>query len=100
MAAATATRTNWLTTTIPITAMACIAISPFHLATPQNTLLIDEVVTTISTLYFAVRADALCSRRWQDRPGLCNIIAQRFSYWIIAEDPLAMVTGESPVCHF
>jgi hypothetical protein len=99
MAAATATRTNGLTTTIPIIAIRCIAIPPFHLAACQSTLLIDKFVPTIGALNLAVRADALDTLRRQCRLRLGNEIRQSLAYFGIREDPLAVLADEGPGGH-
>jgi hypothetical protein len=76
MAAATAARANRLTTIIPIVAIRCIAIPPFHLAACQSALLIDKFAPTIGALNLAVRADALDTLRRQCRLSLGNEIRQ------------------------
>jgi hypothetical protein len=99
MDAAAATRTNRITTTIPIIAVRCIAIPPFHLAASQSTLLIDKFVPTIGALNLAVRADALDTLRRQCRLRLSNEIRQSFPDLGIGEDPLAVVADEGPGGH-
>jgi hypothetical protein len=97
MAAATATKTTRLTTTI--IDITCRAILPFHLAAYQSTLLIDKFVATIGALDLTARADAFCAFRRQVGLGFRNIIGQSLAHWVIGENPLAMVTGESPTGH-
>jgi hypothetical protein len=94
-----ATRTNRLTTTIPIIAIRCIAIPPFHRAACQSTLLIDKFVPTIGALHLAVRADALDTLRRQCRLRLGNEIRQSLPDLGIGEDPLAVLADEGPSGH-
>jgi hypothetical protein len=82
MAATTTTRTNRLTTTIPIIAITCtsIAILPFHPAACQSTLLIDKFVAMIGALDLTARADAICAFRRQVRLGFRHIISQSLAH--------------------
>jgi hypothetical protein len=61
--------------------------------------LIDKLVATISIPGLIVRADALNTFRRQFRLLLGNEIRQSLAYFGIREDPLAVLTGESPTCH-
>jgi hypothetical protein len=61
--------------------------------------LIYELVPTIRTLYFAVRADALKTFRRQFRLLLGNKIREGLAYFGIREDPLAVLAGEGPDGH-
>jgi hypothetical protein len=61
--------------------------------------LIDKLVATISVPGLTVRADALNTFRRQFRLLLGNEIRQSLAYFGICEDPLAVLTGESPTCH-
>ena len=98
MAAAAATRTNRLTTTIPIIAIRCIAIPPSPSSVPKHSL-IDKFVPTIGALNLAVRADALDTLRRQCRLGLSNEIRQSLPDLGIGEDPLAVLADEGPSGH-
>jgi hypothetical protein len=61
--------------------------------------LIDKFVAIISALDLAVRADALHTFRRQFGLLLGNEICQSLAYLGIREDPLAVLTSESPTCH-
>jgi hypothetical protein len=73
--------------------------SEYELAASQSTLLIDELVTTISVPGLTVRADALNAVWRQFGLLLSEEIRQSLAYFGIREDPLAALTGESPTCH-
>jgi hypothetical protein len=99
MAAATAARANRLTTTIPIVAIRCIAIPPFHLAACQSALLIDKFAPTIGALNLAMRADAPTPSGVS--VGLASAMkSARVSPDLgIGEDPLAVLADEGPSGH-
>ena len=61
--------------------------------------MIDKLVATISIPGLTVRADALNTFRRQFRLLLGNEIRQSLAYFGIREDPLAVLTDESPTCH-
>jgi hypothetical protein len=53
----------------------------------------------IGALDLAVRADALCARRWQVRLRFLKIILHSLADLGIGEDSLAVLAGESPGRH-
>ena len=61
--------------------------------------MIDKFVAMIGALDLTARADAFCAFQRQVRLGFRNIIGQSLTHWVIGEDPLAVVTGESPTGH-
>jgi len=72
---------------------------PFHLASSQSTLLIDEFEPTISAPDLTMGADALHAFRRHFGLLLGNEIHQGLAYSGIHEDPLAMLADEGPTRH-